>query len=651
MQIDPTQAKLSQETARPEVSRSEVMRSEAACSEPSRSNANWPLWACLLVALIPVVAICVLQTPRFAMNPDDFVQALFAKGDYLAAGSAGLMPYTLAPVSLPLSALYTLAPQVAWYTVLLLVLIVVSFALVGARLGSAQVTDVMKVCLAIILLAFEVIATLYLTYTIVAFLAVAAGLVILLSEAAFKKPRRICAGDFAAYLLIGVGFSLRPESGIAAFVIFAPFMLWALVKTHHVGTYVRAALAVALVALCYVSGQAAYNATPGWETFSEYLEAGRSVLDYPQASTEAVQSAVAEFSENDVAVLYDWDFIDEDVFNTEVFEQVSEVVPRLSVSNLISSFKAKTTYLLLGFVVLEVVLAALIERSRKKAGAETPGITVLFALICLMLLASYLIIIMRARPRMHVVIPLATITVFAFVVAATAPGKKLGRHFATANFDEVPEAASEAELVESLDERRALRDARRAQKQAAAQDAKRTHGKLLLAPVAVTLMSAVVVGGFWYTTIRPIQAHLSAPIVEHMQNYVDSHPDETVLFGHTQSAFFGYDAFEFNNWECPENVLFMGGWESHTASWYEALERMALDEDNVLQQLATRDDMVAIMSPKVKDLIKTYLEEHLGGTVTVTEVENLGPGVVDTSTDISVWKFELKKTTVTSKTV
>lgn len=611
-----------------------------ATSQPAK---NWPLWACFVAALVPVLAICVLQMPRFAMNPDDFVQALFAKGDYLAAGSEGLMPYTLALVSKPLSWLYALVPGIAWYTVLLLVLIVASFAVVGARVGATKVSAVMKVSLAIMLLAFEVITTLYLTYTIVAFLAVAAGLVILLSEAAFIKPPRAAVADLGAYVLIAVGFSLRPESGAAAFVIFAPFMVWVLICNHHIGSFVRAILAVGLVAVCYVGGQYAYNHTAGWESYTAYLDAGRSVLDYPQATTDAVRSAVSTLSENDVAVLYDWDFIDEDVFNTEVFEQMSEVVPRFTLSNFLDSFKAKTTYLLLGFVVLEIVLAILIERSRKKAGVHTPGMAALLGGICAMLLASYFIIIMRARPRMHVVIPLATITVFAFVVAALAPGKKYGRHMGdTQSFAKIESDDS--------DERRVARHAKRVQKRQEQIDRSRMGRKLLFAPVCVTLASAVVVGGFWYTTIKPIQAHLEAPIVGHMQNYVDSHPDEIVLFGHTQSALFGYDAFAFNNWKCPDNVIFMGGWESHTSSWYEALERMGLDENNVLQQLVERDDMVAILSPSVAKLLQTYLGEHCGGTVTLTEAENLGPGVVDTSTDISVWKFELQPATVTSKT-
>lgn len=604
---------------------------------------NWPLWACFIAALVPVLAICVLQMPRFAMNPDDFVQALFAKGDFLAASSEGLMPYTLVLVSKPLSWLYALAPGVAWYTVLLLVLIVCSFAVVGARVGAAKVTPVMKVSLAIILLAFEVLTTLYLTYTIVAFLAVAAGLVILLSEAAFTKPPRATVGDIGAYILIAVGFSLRPESGAAVFVIFAPFMFWVLVRNHHVGSFVRAILAVGLVAVCYVGGQYAYNHTAGWESYTAYLDAGRSVLDYPQATTDDVRSAVSTLSENDVAMLYDWDFIDEEVFNTEVFEQISEVVPRFTVSNFLSSFTAKTTYLLLGLCVAEIVLVLLIEKSRKKAGTHTSGMAVLLGGICAMLLASYFIIIMRARPRLHVVIPLATITVFAFVVAALAPGKKHGRHMGdTQAFMQIDSDDS--------DERRVARHAKRVQKRQEDKDRSRMGRKLLLAPACVTLGCAVVIGGFWYTTIQPIQAHLEAPIVGHMQNYVDSHPDEIILFGHTQSALFGYDAFAFNDWDCPENVIFMGGWESHTSSWYEALDRMGLDEDSVLQQLVERDDMVAILSPSVAQLLQTYLAEHCGGSVTLTEVENLGPGVVDTTTDISVWKFELQKTTVTSNT-
>ena len=62
---------------------------------PWREGARVP-WLAAALAIAPIVAICVLLPPFYAMNPDDQVQALFASGRFLNADAGLMMPYTLA---------------------------------------------------------------------------------------------------------------------------------------------------------------------------------------------------------------------------------------------------------------------------------------------------------------------------------------------------------------------------------------------------------------------------------------------------------------------------------------------------------------------------------------------------------------------------
>lgn len=99
-----------------------------------------------LLALLPVVALCLLHAPVYATPPDDFVQELFARGQFQAAASS-LMPYTLVLVSAPLSALYQLMPQVPWYALMLLAMLVVSFWIAWSQLISLGLSRARLVCL------------------------------------------------------------------------------------------------------------------------------------------------------------------------------------------------------------------------------------------------------------------------------------------------------------------------------------------------------------------------------------------------------------------------------------------------------------------------------------------------------------------------
>ena len=565
--------------------------------EPARLMPKEAL-AAVLLALVPAVLLCLLHAPVYATSPDDFVQELFVRGQF-QAGSSTLMPYTLILVSAPIAALYKLAAQVPWYALSLLFLIVASFAILWASVLRQRLSRAWLVVVGAVVLSCEVLCVWYFTYTIVAFLALAAGLMLIMPRAVFGDAGKPGWGDLFGLLLVAVGFSLRPESGLAALMLFVPFLVYALVRSRRAGTLLRALAVVAVIGACYVGGQAAYRATPGWEDFPSYLDAGRKVLDTQQMSVEQVQAAAPELSENDVAFMYSWDFVDHSVYSIDVFERIGAVESTYSPSHFLASFKAKITYLLMALTALLAVAAYALARLRK---LTAPVRRLSFGVVA-MAFVSYLLIVMRGRPRLHIVIPVAIVTFMALVVCCQGPRQKQGRH--------ATHAAGESK--EGL--------------------------RMRVVAGAVCVVCALGLGGFWYTSVRPLQNRLSLPFATNVGEYVQENPDELVVFAHTQSAWFsGTDAFASAGWQCPDNVLFVGGWESETASWDETLERWGLTDDAPLQALATRSDMVLVATESTAELYETYLQEHVSSGVTKQKVTDLGSGAVSTS-EISVWRF------------
>ena len=256
-----------------------------ALREPGRAGI-----VSLAAALVPVLLICLLATPIYPMSPDEQVQQLYASGRFLGVGQQLLMPYSLVTFSAPISALYALLPAVPWYALALLGLIVASFAVAWDKTLRSRMSGRLCVPTLALLVALEVISTLYLTYTIVAFLAVGAGLMLVLGRAAFESPGGAHATDVAGMALVVAGYSLRPESGLAAIAVFAPFAVWVLVRNRNAGSIARGVIVVALVGVCAFAGRFAYDHTPGWEGYSAYLDAGRSALDYPDLPTTLTSS-------------------------------------------------------------------------------------------------------------------------------------------------------------------------------------------------------------------------------------------------------------------------------------------------------------------------------------------------------------------------
>ncbi len=554
--------------------------------------------AAVLLALVPAVVLCLVHAPVYATSPDDFVQELFVRGQF-QAGSSTLMPYTLVLVSAPIAALYKLAAQVPWYALTLLALIVISFAILWASVFRLRLSRPWLVVVGAVVLSCEVLCVWYFTYTIVAFLALAAGLMLIMPRAVFGDAGRPAANDVFGLLLVAVGFSLRPESGLAALVLFVPFLVYALVRSRRAGTLLRALAVVAVIGACYAAGQLAYRTTSGWEDFPSYLDAGRKVLDTQQMSVDEVRAAAPELSENDVAFMYSWDFVDHGVYSIDVFERIGAADSTYSLSHFLASFKAKITYLLIALTALLAAAAYVLARLR---GLARPARVLAFGVVA-MAFVSYLLIVMRGRPRLHIVIPVAIVTFMALIVCCQGPRKKQGRHAVHATGAPAPSPLPR------------------------------------VVAGAACVVCALGLAGFWYMSVRPLQNRLSLPFATNVGQYVEENQDELVVFAHTQSAWFsGTDAFASASWECPENVLFVGGWESETASWDETLQRWNLTDDAPLQALATRDDMVLVATEATAELYETYLQEHVSSGVFKQKVTDLGSGAVSSSV-ISVWRF------------
>ena len=220
-----------------------------------------------------------------------------------------------------------------------------------------------------------------------------------------------------------------------------------------------------------------------------------------------------------------------------------------------------------------------------------------------MLLASCGVLILRARVRLHVVIPLVAMGVFALVSLAGSSERPVGRHVAPAT----TRAASPCPVP--------------------------------LAAACVVLALAVS-GGFWLKVARPLAARSTSPTIAAARAYVDENPDQLVVFGRSQTLMFaGTNALAFEAWDYPDNMLPIGGWENHTAPWASFLARWGIEGNDVLQQLPERSDMVAVLQPKKMELIRTYLSEHSGREVEASVVQDLGPGAADPSVDVYIYRF------------
>ncbi len=319
---------------------------------------------------------------------------------------------------------------------------------------------------------------------------------------------------------------------------------------------------VACIAVSYVSGQVAWRTCPGWEDYVPNQEAASSIADY-RVSYEDVSRVAPQLSKNDVDMLYDFMFVDSDPYSLETFQAIDGAVQTFSTRTLMDAVRSRVSYTMVvfGLQALAFATAVVIATGRGRAMRSR---WLPFAVCGVTLVVTFLLFL-RARPRMHVVLPLFVATIFALVVVLAA-------------------------LVE-------------------------------------------------VKYARPLQRSLSAELTANAQSYVDAHPDQTVLFLRSQGVIENHDAFAFDRWDVPDNVVMIGGgYEYYTTPWKNYLSRAGLDRTHYLSYLVEDKGMVSVSSERIAHMVETYLAEHTGKAVHAEKVQSIGRGT-QSPEEYFVWRY------------
>ena len=560
----------------------------------------WGVPTCLLIAVMPVVLICLFATPAFSII-DDLTQALYPQGDYYGQTSY-LMPYTLAPISAPLGLLGKLFPALPVFALCqLLFIIVATTAMI--RLASQYTAKpslrLLHVCL---LITCESFLTTYLTYTSVAYATTAAGLALLVVNAFDTHRPQMDRRDATGCLLVFFGTSLRPESGFSTFAFFLPFMVWVLMFNRHARALLRAIVAVSSSVLAYGIGTAAYLLTPGWQRLPHALKVGRAVVDTPHVDPATIQTVVPSLSRNDVAMLYDWWFEDHSIFSLDTFQKISSVVQKYSVGNILLNGK-RTLLLAFMAIICLTLLATLLSHVMHQSRRITP----LYAGIILILAGLLLILALRNRMPSRVVYPLDITALWAILTVSYAFGN---------------DTCKRAEPTGS--------------------QSATTHSLPTLTTSLLAIICALAAILIPVNHERKINA--SAPAAAKLHNsisaYARAHEEQALLVAaNCDNAYITtHSAFETSiACQYPNNLIVRSGLRSYTAPNIRILRRYHLDNDHLYVNLINRDNVFLISDEQTARRMLIFLREHYDARTAMTVESRLGKQ--GTTQTVAVWRY------------
>ena len=345
----------------------------------------------------------------------------------------------------------------------------------------------------------------------------------------------------------------------------------------------------------YLTGHLAYSITPGWESFDATFKATQKVADYPYLAGNEALEAVPAMSDNDLSMIYEFLFADTSTYDLDTFTALDARVHGYGLFTLKTAVLSRKSFtaFVAGLVVIVAAIAAhlaYVLRLRGGAHALMWSAPVTLAL-------EYLIVFLRARPKMHVILPASVVAIFVLVVPCLAPR----------------DDAQGAERPDTSVVRR------------------------LAMPAVLALCLLAVTAFVELKYARPNQASMRVEASTAAQAYVDEKPEKIVMFAHTQGLLTNADCLSFDRWQLPSNALFVGGYEQYTAPWQTFLTSNNLKLDGLFMNLLDSSRMVAVANADQAQMLATYLTEHSGSRVEAHMDESLGMG--SGSIEYGVWSF------------
>ena len=609
---------------------------------------EFPAWCRRLFCLLLSAFLCLVTLPfrtLYFMEPDDYLLNFIANGSYGWKYSENLV-YIRTSVGYLLKGLYHLTGAVNWYAVLLLLVILCSFAvfydILWLRTRSAAA---LLLTASLNFLAVPV----FFTYTAAAFFSACAGF-LLLEDGLFHSPDSNNTGTVeltAGIVFFYFGFALRKDTIVPELALCFPIAMYSFLHTirgyspkvqkregrHSVRHPFHRILPALLAGILLFGGDAVIQSksygSDTWRFFSSFNEARTSVVDYNRLSYDLHKTELenAGLSATDYDMLCSWKFADKKVFTIDGMTAAGKLARHsFSLPERVADARqnlqgATLRIFLLPAAAWTFVLFLNFARHRKRrlSPALLSGLTLLmWYLLCAALL------LYRMRFVARVAAPLMMTAIIWILTAGLGHGQAAPARKNVKQEQAVPACENEKPDTENSSGRKSVW--------------KESCQNVICSVLAIVTLLLTV--GMEITCTRDFLAstrdHRQAGNTAYQSVKEEITADSSrlcIIDGYVLSMLYYYDR-PVKDVLCTDtfwNIVRSGSWDSFSERYYLQAESLHLtDPDRPLLSLVT--DPGTIFVSQDASLMQAFLSEQTGKNILVEERENTG-------TDIHIYQF------------
>ena len=574
--------------------------------EPKRSFVDGRAFPLLMLAAsVAVIVVVNMVQPITYATGDDYLQDLVSHGGYGSLGPSLIMSYSLLPISALLYAGYTLLPAVPWFPLTLCALLTLGTFVMSVMAARLYLPRGARASVVVGVFLLEVLFTTYLTYTMVAAYASAAGAVAMFGRLAPTGRGKPVRWQILGLVLAFLGVSLRLESGLLAMLVFAPFVLWVLLSRRDATHVVLFVATLALVGAASWGTTYLKSNTDGWQEYTENVETLQKIIDRPQPEdTQAMQEA-SGLSENDIDLLYDFVFADSSVYDLSTYEAILPYASSASLSVLVSTVLVRPLLAVYVAGLFLILLLQAIALARMSGARGRARLAYLLTMLCVLLAFAYVYAVGRVKIRVTLSTFFAGFAalygLFSVAGAESARQPAAGRHAAS-----------------------------------------RAVGRPRIATVTVSVLglfaTLCLLAFIQVSYLLPTRDGSIEEMQDKAQELIDSNPQNTYIVVRDQAILVGGNIWDFSSWNMPDNAIMIGSYERYMPAWEAMTTSAGLSETDFPEWALDDESQQVVCTEEVAEELRTYLEEHSGSPVEKTQVTSLGSSAWTTD-EVSVWVF------------
>lgn len=337
----------------------------------------------LIINMLIFSILAFILPIRFEVN-DDILMLTIASGNYLPSAPDAHLVFINYIYGLLVSSLYNLYDGLEWYTILFVIIHIVSWSIISWSVFKKEVQLIIKILASFVFLSFEVYCILFFQFTTTAAVCAISGIILFFSSDVNKWR-------YIAVILFFIGSLIRFDAAFLVLLLSLPFFLKELfvIEKGHIRKYILVCLLFVLLPFtAKLIDSKIYESDEDWKYFKEYNYYRGQINDNPNAYH--LQDFPIGIIEADHLLLIRF-FPDCNILNLDVIKDIWSRIDNVGLEKKINNLIPNTIkykYYILSILLLSLSVLLLQTKNRDRFIVAMIPALLLFAIIFVSLSAT-----------------------------------------------------------------------------------------------------------------------------------------------------------------------------------------------------------------------------------------------------------------------